>query len=611
MCGIAGYISYTGFRDSRFSLTENIYHRGPDYQSHIDFNICNAQIQLAHTRLAIIDLKPDSNQPMQKGEVTILFNGEIYNYKELKIQLEVSGYSFETDSDTEVIIQAYRKWGIHFPKYLNGMFAIVLLDCEKEQLFFCRDRVGVKPLYLYEGDGDLIFGSELKTVIAHPKFKKQLNLEGVRSFIELGYLDESISIFKDVRKITPGNLTVFDLKERNFYNSTYWDINEIIEKEINPDYDQAKDEIHDIIIDSIKSRMVADVPLGVFLSGGYDSSLVAAVMQANTKEAINSFTIGFSDGFDESKYAQQVADYLGLKHHFKICSPTDAREMLEIMPYHFDEPFADDSLIPTLVLSQFSKEYVTVALSADGGDELFGGYDYKRVENLWRISKFLNLFKLFKCKNKKNVEGNRIDFFRELVTSENKNIIIFSERLKRKPVDFIDAFFKQTITRIPFESKVYFNDDLTELMYNDFKHYLPSDILVKVDRSTMAFSLEGREPLLDYRLIEKAFKLPIDFKINGSLRKRILKDIVHQYIPKEIMDRPKAGFTPPIYTWLRGPLSDLLDRYLSEEELNKAGIWNVDFVRNQLDRFKSGKLYYVQTIWHVLVFQMWFKKWMS
>lgn len=629
MCGICGYLNKNPNSHDQEILNKmltTLNHRGPDDSgTYIDVN--NLMIGLAQTRLSIIDTSKNGHQPMHFEHLSIVFNGEIYNYREIKKELISLGHYFINETDTEVILHAHDQWGELAVNKFIGMFSYVIFNKKNNKLFCYRDRVGVKPFYYYfDNKGLFLFSSELKAFHQHPQFNKNIDNQSVTQFFKLGYIPAPATIFQNTYKLEAGHYLVYDIANSNFEITKYWDINHFYEKpSIKMDYEEAKLELEKLLISSCQYRMIADVPVGVFLSGGYDSTLVTSILQKNNIEKIKTFTIGFENGTNEAPFAKKIAEHLNTEHTELYCNAKDAKEILLDLPYYYDEPFADNSAIPTIMVSKLAKQKVTVALSADGGDELFAGYEHYRIINR-------NLVTLGKIPDsgKKTVKA----FTKFLHDSIPNNLITVKHKLNG---------FSETVN-LPVKSKVaklyeqmsylpsyYLNNLLTEKkdgvenafsanysnfenyltipLAIDFKIFLQNDILTKVDRASMSVGLEAREPLLDHRLVEFVCQIPYNYKFDGLNLKKILKDITNSYIPKELLDRPKTGFTPPINDWLKNEFVDVVNHYFSEEQLEKSGFLNVTFAIHLKNEFFNGKLYYKQTIWRILQFQLWFEKW--
>ena len=626
MCGIAGFIDYTKKSDrlTLMKMTDVLHHRGPDDSGYSFYNKENFNIGLGHRRLSILDLSKYGHQPMKYKNLEIVYNGEVYNFKKIREELEKYGYRFNSNTDTEVILKSYDKWGIDAVHKFNGMFSMAIYDDDKEELTLIRDRAGVKPLYYYYKDGLLMFASEMKSFHQNPYFKKNINVNSLSLFLQFGYILEPNSIFNDAYKLQAGHYLVFNLKSSKIKIFKYWDVLDFYEKpKLKISTQDALEETENIFKSAFKYRMVSDVPVGLFLSGGYDSSTVAAILQSNMTKKLKTFTIGFyEDKYNEANFARKVAKYLGTEHTEHYCTQKDALNIIPKLPEIYDEPFGDSSAIPTALVSSLAKRKVKVSLSADGGDEIFGGYN--KYSLILKLHKTLNkipfkkeLFVVLNILNPKIIPFSGKVYNIESRYEKIKNMLISGD-----PAEYLKSIsehitFKKAQKLIKevtipletnFSTKVK-GSILDQIMAIDFKTYLVDDILTKVDRATMSVSLEGREPLLDYRIIEFVAQLPDNLKIRNGEKKWILKQILHKYIPKEIMDRPKKGFSIPIYEWLKGDLKELLLTYLNEERLNNNGIFNSKEVLKYRDRFLNGKRENIQKLWFMLVFEMWYEKW--
>lgn len=630
MCGIVGFVDFkkSSTEENLRKMANSLAHRGPDDMgTYLDF-LPECNIGLGHRRLAILDLSPLGHQPMTWQDLIIVFNGEIYNFKEVRADLELLGYSFISESDTEVILKAFHAWGVKMISHLNGMFSIALYDKIKEKLLLIRDRAGVKPLYWYKKDGLFMFGSELKSFFCHPLFEKKINLNSLSFFLQYGFINQPDSIFEDTHKLSSGHYLEIDLRNGNVRIQQYWDVLDFYTKDkLEVKEEDILNDLDDLLESSCNYRMIADVPVGVFLSGGYDSSLVAAMVQKRATKKVKTFTIGFEEvKFDESTYARKVAEHLGTDHHEYRCTQRDALDLLDQLVYHWDEPFADSSAIPTLLVSKMARNSVTVSLSADGGDELFGGYEkyssaltYKKFNN-YLPSRGLIDFGLAPLR------GFLVD--QQLLNESRLYVIdiILSNSKSKTPVDylqnyqkfFLDSELKELSSKFAIQDfhqrfNPKFNlirDSLDQMMALDYLTYQAEVILTKVDRATMAHSLEGREPLLDYRLLEFVSKIPADLKVKNGVKKYLLKEIVHRYIPKQLMDRPKMGFSIPLVAWLSDDLKDQVSHYLGNEFITKQGIFNSCAIAQLTSRFQLRKdINYANKIWNLLIFQMWYSKW--
>lgn len=639
MCGIAGLVDFgrkTNL-DTLKKMTDVLFHRGPDDGGYFFEGFEQSQVGLGHRRLSILDLSNHGHQPMAFGHLTMVYNGEVYNFKEIRVELEKQGYSFESQSDTEVILKAYHKWGIEAVHRFNGMFAIAIFDSQKQTLTLIRDRAGVKPLYWYQKDGLFLFASELKSFHEHPAFVKELNHDGLALFLQYGYIPQPHTIFNHTHKLQAGHSLELNIRPEGsapgVNNSTlnitkYWDVIDCYNQpKLDISEQEAMDETERLLKSACEYRMVSDVPVGMFLSGGYDSSAVTALLQSERTEKLKTFSIGFhEEKFNEAHLAKKVAEHLGTDHTEYYCTQKDALEILPKLPEIWDEPFADISVIPTTLVSKLAREKVTVSLSADGGDEVFGGYDkYVLAAYYYKLFNKLPVRKLFaKSLILIPPEKTGFDFLiRNFSGKYQRGLSIMtsdsqSEAMQNMQKVFSDnelpglVKFKMGKIQTCFDDVALLNGDLSDLdkmMAIDFKTYQLDDILTKVDRATMSVSLEGREPLLDHRLIEFVARLDSSLKIHCGNKKYLLKQITHKYLPKELMDRPKMGFGVPIVEWFSDELKHYLDYYFDPSLLEKQGLFNVDLLIKMKEQYLGGRKHYMRKLWTILVFQMWYERW--
>jgi len=633
MCGITGFIDFKHNTDHSVlgKMTDSMHHRGPDGQGIYLAKTETAQVGLGHRRLSIIDLSTSANQPMHYNGLHLIFNGEIYNYNEIRQQLIVLGHHFTTHSDTEVILHCWEEWGEKAIQQWRGMFAIALYDENKKNLIFIRDRAGVKPFYYYWKDGLFLFGSELKSIVAHPGFEKKVNANGVATFLQYGYISHPHCIYDNTFKLAPGHILHFDLHAQSIALKQYWNVYDYYNKpKLEISLPEAIGETERILAESFQYRLVADVPVGVFLSGGYDSSCITALLQRNSTEKIKTFTIGATDDkLDEAPFAKQIAQHLGTDHSECYCTPKEMLEIIADLPNYYDEPFADSSAIPTTLVSRLARKKVTVALSADAGDEIFAGYN--KYDYLSRYSNHLRSvprpLRKLAATAMEAIPSEKIPYFKYQAHFHRryntwKNLLTCAspfELLKISSQAFsqkeIDSLFKLPVyelgtmhTSTELKNELY--DPLSYMMAVDYQTYLVDDILQKVDRATMSVSLEGREPFLDQNIVEWAAQLPPDYKYHEGHKKYILKEIVHKYIPKEIMERPKMGFNIPIESWLGNELKDMVHQYLSEANLNRHGLFDNTEIQKLLNDFFKGRTEKYFKIWYLLMFQMWYNRWM-
>ncbi len=625
MCGIAGFIDFNmvhTISDLKV-MTDSIKHRGPDGEGHKIWKEENVVVGFGHRRLAIIDLSENGAQPMVCSNVAVTYNGEIYNFKEIKKELQELNYTFITDSDTEVIIQAFRAWGPQCVHKFIGMFAFVLYDINTKFIYFFRDRSGVKPLYVYEKNGLLLFSSELKAFHTIKLFEKELNSEAVTLYFKYGYVPDSHCIFKYSYKVEPGSYIKLNLRTKESSRVRYWNPFTFHKQTVPIDKSELHYQINELLISAFQYRMVADVSVGVFLSGGYDSSLVAAILQKYSAGKIRTFNIGFEDSeYDESGYAEQVASYLGTDHLSILCTAKQAQEIIPDLTYYYDEPFADSSQIPTFLVSKMTTSHVKVALSADGGDELFGGYSRKL--KILDYNKKISRIPIFARKVIGEI-GYSIAKTKLLSTADRVKLHKLSQMLNDPSIENIfdlyiqyysDNFLSEVINKDFYVSEASNKkeidnnfDTINNLLLLEYNSTLSNDMLVKVDRATMAHGLEGREPLLDHRIFEYLSTVPSNYKIKDNDLKILLKEVTHKYIPKSIMDRPKKGFGVPVSYWLKNDLKEMTHDYLSKDNISKFGVLNSNEVLKESQKQFSSNDSNDQ-LWLLLNFQMWCEKWM-
>lgn len=623
MCGITGFIDFNKKIELQHltDACDTLSHRGPDDRDAVILESSFATIGLGHRRLSILDLSALGHQPMYSEDksVVIILNGEIYNFKEIRAGLQQKGHTFKSDSDTEVILKAYELNGMDCLQQFIGMFAFAIYDSNKQKVFLVRDRAGVKPMYYTFSDGRLLFGSELKALHRYPGFKKDIDPEAVSLFFRYGYIKAPYSIFKNVHKLMPGNYAEMDLKSQQLHVHQYWDVLDYYNKPtLSISEAEATVHLDKLFTSAFQYRMVSDVPVGVFLSGGYDSSLVAAVLQKNSSNKIKTFTIGFKEEkYNEAHHAKKVADYLGTQHNEHYCTTKEAQEIIPTLPFYFDEPFGDSSAIPTILVSKFARQQVTVALSADAGDEIFAGYN--RYDQLVQLKKIQHQLPGFLHKPAAGVlnslagKNARVKKIASVLSAGNDALL--SDTLNRH---FTDASLKKLLKKnnsniFLIDEKVMpqQNDFINKMLAADYKTYMVDDILTKVDRATMSVGLEGREPLLDHRIVEFAAQLPSSMKYNNGSKKHLLKKITHQYIPAHLMERPKMGFGLPVYEWFRGDLKHYLFQYICKEKMSRHGLFDEMYAEKIRDYYLAGKKGYETQVWFLLVFQLWWEKWMN
>ena len=617
MCGIIGSKGNRP-KEAIIQAARCIAHRGPDAFGVYHHGDC----VLAHHRLAIIDLSENGAQPYYYEHLAMVYNGEIYNYQSVREELVKEGYQFVSDSDTEVLIKAFHKWNVKAVDKLAGMFAFAIHDQQDDSVYVFRDRIGIKPLY-YSLDNGLSFCSELRGIIPFLN-SKGLDHEAVYEYFRVGYISEDKSIFRQARKLLPGHYLHY--KDGQVRIERYWNVVEEINKDRIVRSDEAwKEALHQQMIYSFKEHMIADVPVGVFLSGGIDSSLVTAILQKNYG-GVHSFTIGFEDErYNEAPYAKQVAEHLGTHHTEFTVRLQDAKEMLLKFYEVYDEPFADSSGIPTTIVSRLAAEKgIKVVLSADGGDELFAGYNhYFRAQSLYErlhgLPSFVN-----KAGRLAANTALRSGVFNNLFykNAEHKLETITELMRRRNRSDFYHALLANQATaevdklvRYPVVEKQFqvYGSGVENFMMHDIHHYLPDDLLVKADRATMYNSIEGREPFLDHRLVTLAMQMPFHLKYQNGSTKWILKEILADYIPRSYYERPKKGFSIPIFRWFSKNLDELFHHYLQPEKVRATGVLHEQEVNRELRKYEyfkaRGEETNMEKMWRILSFMMWWEKW--
>ncbi|MEP3475811.1 MAG: asparagine synthase (glutamine-hydrolyzing) [Hyphomicrobiales bacterium] len=649
MCGIAGFLSEnfeSSFEDNLNQMAGTLHHRGPDDQG--QWSDTNSGIGLCHTRLSILDLSAAGHQPMSSasGRYTLVYNGEIYNHITLrnKLESEEKIIQWRGTSDTETLLACFEKWGMKQTlEKIRGMFAIALWDNLEKKLYLARDRYGEKPLYYGWQKDTFLFGSELKAIKKHPSFQGKINRDALNLFIKYSYIQAPYSIYEGIHKLEPGTFLCLEVdnklksKNRDVKAEIYWSLEETSKCALNHiqslDETKAIKQLDELLSNVIEEQMISDVPLGSFLSGGIDSSTITAIMQAQSERPVETFTIGFNEqDYDEAKCAKAISNHLGTRHEEFYVSPQEALDVIPLLPSLYDEPFADISQIPTYLLSKLTKQRVTVALSGDGGDEIFGGYNrYIGVEKIWNLIK--NLPSPFRKTIKKSFfslasekSNNKLtemmeflpDRFQLSLASDKINKVMNSIDAKNKEDIFLrvlksteeteNLVLKGREPKIILDEKdtwPEFEDFEHQMMYLDAMTYLPNDILVKVDRAAMGVSLETRVPFLDPRVTEFAWGLPLNMKIRDGKGKWILNQLLSKYIPAELLNRPKMGFSVPLEEWLRGPLKVWAEEMLSEKRLNSEGFFNTDEIRKKWLEHRSGKRDWSKLLWNILMFQAW------
>ncbi|QKJ64453.1 asparagine synthase (glutamine-hydrolyzing) [Flavobacterium sp. M31R6] len=597
MCGI--YVTNIPFVEEEVkNKLASIQFRGPD----------NTGIQkkgdltFGHLRLAIVDLDVRSNQPMQFEEFTIVFNGEIYNFAAIKEELIALGHTFRTTGDTEVLLKGYRQWGEKIVPKLNGMFAFAVYNATSNKLFCSRDRLGVKPFYFSWSNGKFEICSQLRPICQN----KKLNEAAISMYLDCTYIPSPFTIFQDVHKLPPGNNLEIDLTTKRYSISKYWDLEPVKISKLT--YDEAKEKLHELIQDAVKIRLQADVPFGTFLSGGIDSALVSSIASKISKEPIHTFTIGFKDPkYDESKIASQFATIIKSQHFETICKPEDIMKLIPKLVSVYDEPFGDSSALPSLLLNKMAKQQVTMALSGDGGDESFLGYNHfdwvSKFKMLLKMPYYLRVLTshllIF------DVLGKRTEPLKRILKTKSKHDFIagifvgYNSLLKNRNLDWL-SFYNG------FKKK---SEDLHQATADlNIKLWLENDSNVKVDRASMAYSVEIRSPFLDYRIIELARTLPVSYRYQKGRKKRILRDILKEYIPEDVFEQPKKGFSVPMDSWIRNELKEEFLQNLPDAFLEQVPNLNVPKFKKMLQNHLNGKQDYSSYIWRVYVLSKWYQE---
>jgi len=631
MCGIAGFIDFNKNAGVAVlqQMTDVLEHRGPNDAGYEVFEHANANIGFGQRRLSILDLSSSGHQPMHFEELTIIFNGEIYNFQEIRPRLEKLGYTFHSGSDTEVLLKGYHAWKEKVLDYCIGMFAFVIYNRQDQTVVLCRDRAGVKPLYYYWNNQTLLFGSELKSLCAYPGFPREIDVKSMSLFLQFSYIPAPYTIYKQTHKLRPGHLLTIQLDKATLEDKEYWNVLDAYKEPLTDLSESAViAKTEELMISAYKYRMVADVPVGVFLSGGYDSASVAAILQSGASNRIKTFTIGYKEPqWDESAEAKKIARHLGTDHHEWIIGPAEAKGVLELLPEIYDEPFADNSTVPTTLVSKLASQHVKVALSADGGDEIFAGYN-KFNQSLSYTNRFPKGVQSLLSTAMGLVNPAVIPYFNKkynFASRYEKMKLIWASGEPQKAMKYIAQYLTETEVAHYMGMKLEgyktnfdlngelsgINDPLNRLLAVDYKTFLADNNLVKVDRATMSVGIEGREPMLDHRLVEFLAKVPASLKVKNNINKYILKQVVHKYIPPALMDRPKRPFIAPLQEWFKDDLKEQMQYYLAPERLAKTGLFNAPNIGQLLKRYLSGGKVSHQKLWNILVFQLWYNRWIE
>ena len=632
MCGITGFVSAPAAADELTRVVRGmcgaLVHRGPDDAG--EWTDGDRGVAIGFRRLAIIDLSPAGHQPMisASGRYIATLNGEIYNFEELRRELREHGLApaFRGHSDTEVMLAAFDAWGIAAVSRFNGMFAIAVWDREARALHLARDRMGVKPLYYGFVGGfagsTFVYGSELKAIRRHPDFGGHIDRAALQLYLRFMYVPAPFSIYEGISKVMPGTIVTLDPDARTTRTTVYWSARDAaidgVRHRFEGSEEEASRELEALLRDSIRIRMVADVPIGVFLSGGVDSSLVTALMQAESVTPVKSFSIGFDDiGYNEAPHAAAVARHLGTEHTELTVHERDALDVIPKLAMMYDEPFADSSQIPTHLVSALARRHVTVSLSGDGGDELFGGYNrYFIGQRLFRwiartprsvrpaIGRTLTKFSTRMWDRLAPRLGERVHKVARALTANDIDAMYF-ELVSHWNRGQGTGDGGQVVPVLDRASWPPLDDPIERMMYFDQISYLPDDILAKVDRASMAASLESREPLLDYRLVEFAWRLPLSMKVRGGQGKRVLRRVLYRYVPPNLIERPKMGFGIPLGEWLRGPLRDWAEPLLDEAAIREHGLLDPAPIRATWEEHLAGRGDWNYHLWAILMLQVW------
>lgn len=619
-------------------MGDTIVHRGPD--DHGEWADTSAGIALAHRRLSIIDLSPEGHQPMQSvsGRYMMVFNGEVYNFEELR--KELPGVHWRGHSDTEVMLAAFERWGLEASvKRFVGMFVFALWDKHERTLHLVRDRLGVKPLYYARVGSTFLFGSELKTLRAHPDFGATIDRGSLALFIRHNYVPHPYSIYEGVKKLPPGTILSLRSPEEEAEPRAYWSAREIAEYGCNhqvPDDPQAATEELDALLrEAVKMRMLSDVPLGAFLSGGIDSSVVVALMQSMSSRPVRTFSIGFSEReYNEAPHARAVAQHLGTDHTEMYVSPSEALAVVPELPHYYDEPFSDSSQIPTYLVSKLARSSVTVALSGDGGDELFAGYPrYALTQQMWtsfnrfplgarraaaramRSLSAKNWNRLFRVagpllprKIRVRRPGEQVQRLANMLQIDSQNLFYRSVVSHcNEPGRLVIGGQEHETVLTDAARQAQVADPVTQMMFADLVSYLPDDILTKVDRASMAVSLEARVPLIDHRVVEYAWRLPMSLRVREGKEKWLLRQVLYKYVPSKLIERPKMGFGVPIGEWLRGPLKEWAGHLLSPECIQSDGFFDSSLVERLWREHVEGQKNWQYLLWDIVMFQAWYE----
>lgn len=645
MCGLSGFwtkrTDANDLEQTIRQMTDAISYRGPDDQGYWTDEARG--LALGHRRLSIIDLSSEGHQPMASasGRYMMVYNGEIYNFEDIRAELGLASshhnHAWRGHSDTEVILEAIETWGLEeaLGRFV-GMFAFALWDRAEDALYLVRDRLGIKPLYYGWSGATFFFGSELHVLKQHPDFQGCLNQRAIGMYLRYRYVPGPESIYEGVYKLPPGALIKVQSPVEKSEPQTYWSAHEVAKRGVEAPFEgsaeEAVDMLHDVLAEAVKCRMVSDVPLGAFLSGGIDSSAVVALMQSQSTQAVKTFSIGFhEEGYNEAHHAKAVAEHLGTDHTELYVSYEDAMAVIPKLTRLYDEPFADASLIPTFLVSELARREVTVSLSGDGGDELFGGYTvYQKNQQNWKTLQRVphalrssaayvlektaelpqrrldRLDKMLPDKLHKYTNADQLDRIAQYLGLESQSDVHHYQLTRVDPYEALLSAQEAETYAADRPNWTSFPEYVRSMMYWDMTTYLPDDILVKLDRASMGVSLEARVPILDHRVVELAWRFPLELNFEGTQGKQLLREVLYRYVPQFLVERPKRGFSVPIGQWLRGPLRDWAEDLLSKERLEREGLLNSGVIRQQWEDFLAGKSAQgYSPIWLVLTLQAW------
>ncbi len=619
MCGIAGFCARSDTNDLHASLEKmmaEIHHRGPDASGCCVYDSpTNGKIGFGHKRLSIIDLTPNGRQPMDSvnKNSTIIFNGEIYNYKDLRYELEREGYRFKTNTDTEVVLNMYEKYGEACLQHFNGMFAFAIYDRRKDQIFIARDRLGIRPLYYYTDKETIAFASEIKALLRFPAVPKQVNYPALYQYVQFRYVKNPVTIFRGINKLEPGHFMM--IKNKQITICQYWDVDNF--DKLTGSKEECIHILQQNLENSVKIRMISDVPIGAFLSGGLDSSLVVALMSRFSSQPVNTFSVGLDDPrHSELPYAKVIADYFRTNHHELVITPREITNSLYEAVWYRDAPVSETSDIPIMLLAREAKKYVSVILTGEGSDEVFAGYPKYAYDYLSHTWIFRYLFRQGLCRRVVNhlpYKSRKIKLaFNTL--SEDDDVVRYDNWFASYRSDMVGGLFNEDFKRqysaIATNNTIVSQrrlSNLDRMLYNDVKYWLSDNLLERGDKMLMSAAIEGRVPFLDYNVVELGFRLPDSFKINYLKRKIIVKNLAERYIPKEIINRKKVGFYIPVGDWFRNDLKDYVKDHLLSDRLKERGIFNTGEIARITDAHFKGIGNYEKEIWMLLNLEIWFR----